>query len=165
MIVDVLYLALVVVALVAIEYLVHRLIQHHPCPGPLARSYDLHAVQHHRQKRVDVNVDAPAWWYGLLGVPLWAPPLCVGRWGLALAVLVLIGGYAALWTGLHRAIHGLGGKWATWLPFYPALRAHHLTHHQRPGRNYGAVFGPLLDRPLGTWSRPTTRNNDEVTRS
>lgn len=148
------YLLACIAAIAVAEYLAHRLVQHHPCPGVLAATYQCHVGQHHRRGRLDVNIDAPAWWYALLGTPLWAPPVALGRPGLALAVLALVCGYAVLWTGLHRAFHGVGGRWAVRLPGYRALEAHHLTHHARPGRNFGAVFGPLLDRPLGTWAGP-----------
>ena len=47
-------------------------------------------------------------------------------------------------------MHGVGGQWTTHLPGYAGLRAHHLDHHRHPGRNFGTVFGSLMDRICGT---------------
>jgi hypothetical protein len=143
---------LTVVSLAIVEYLSHRLVMHHPCSAPLYPTYDRHAVQHHRLGRLDVNIDAPAWFYLSLASPVLAALGLAGRW-VELAVCAgTIVAYARLWTGVHRATHGLGGRWATWLPGYGMLRRHHLAHHARPGRNYGALFGPILDIPMGTWA-------------
>jgi hypothetical protein len=54
----------------------------------------------------------------------------------------LIVGYPLLWTRLHRSMHEVGGRWALHLPGYAALRA----HHRHSGRNFGTVFGSLMDR-------------------
>ena len=53
-------------------------------------------------------------------------------------------GYSLLWTGLHRSMHEVGGRWALHLPGYAALRAHHLDHHRHAGRNFGTVFGSAV---------------------
>ena len=68
----------------------------------------------------------------------------------ALVIAGLIVGYSLLWTGLHRSMHEVGGRWALHLPGYAALRAHHLDHHRHAGRNFGTVFGSLMDRICGT---------------
>jgi hypothetical protein len=47
-------------------------------------------------------------------------------------------------------MHEVGGRWALHLPGYAALRAHHLDHHRHSGRNFGTVFGSLIDRICGT---------------
>lgn len=142
-------LAVTLAALAVVEYLAHRLVMHHECP-PLRGAFDRHHVQHHRLGRLDVNVDAPAWFYLSIGSPALAALALAGLWAELATAAATIAAYAWLWTGVHRAIHDLGGRWATFLPFYPALRRHHLAHHARPGRNFGALFGPLLDAPLGT---------------
>jgi hypothetical protein len=140
------------IALPPVEYLLHRLFMHHPTP--LAPDvYDRHHVQHHRRGRLDVNVDLPALWtIGVASPWLLAVELVLG-WPAAIGAALVVAAYAILWTGLHRAIHGVGGRWATWLPFFPVLARHHEAHHAHVGRNYGTVFGPLLDWPLGTWTR------------
>jgi sterol desaturase/sphingolipid hydroxylase (fatty acid hydroxylase superfamily) len=147
-----LWVAGTVLLLAPVEYLAHRLLMHHETP--LAPGvYDRHARLHHRAGRLDVNVDLSPGYALLLGAPALLGLFATGRLlGLACTALT-VAAYAVLWTGLHRAIHGLGGRWATRLPGYRALRRHHLAHHARQGRNFGTVFGPLLDRPLGTWHR------------
>lgn len=144
-----------VAALAVVEYLAHRLVMHHECPS-LRGAFDRHHVQHHRRRRFDINVDTPAWWGLLLMSPLLVAVGWLGGWAALVASTATVVAYAWAWTGVHRAIHGLGGDWATHLPGYTALRRHHLDHHARPGRNFGTLFGPLLDRPLGTWAGDRT---------
>lgn len=145
-------IAVVSAILPLVEYLSHRLVMHHPTKVA-PDIFDRHAVQHHRLGRHDINIDLEWWWALLLASPglivLVACRLYVATGTLAMIAVF----YALLWTGLHRSIHGLGGRWTTRLPGYSALRSHHLRHHARPGRNFGTVFGPLLDRPLGTWAK------------
>ncbi len=141
-----------VVSLAIVEYLAHRLVMHHECAGLLKSKFDRHPVQHHRLRRLDINIDAPAWYYLAIGSPALACLAATGRWGELVVCSTTVACYAWLWTGVHRASHDLGGKWATYLPIYPSLKRHHLAHHARPGRNFGALFGPLFDIPLGTWA-------------
>lgn len=141
---------LAVIAL--LEYLSHRLFQHHPT-AVLPAKYDRHAVQHHRLNRVDFDVDLPVWYVLLIGSPWF---VVVWSWlgsAALLAATATATAYAILWTGLHRSFHDLDSHWATWLPCYEALRRHHLIHHRYQGKNFGGAFGPLLDWPLGTWAR------------
>jgi hypothetical protein len=144
--------ALTLILLPPAEYLLHRLVMHHEtaiAPG----AFDRHHVQHHRRGRLDVNVDLPVLWTLIYGSPLLVVLCLAMGWQAALGSALVLALYGILWTGLHRAIHGVGGRWATWLPFYNALERHHEAHHAHVGRNYGTVFGPLLDWPLGTWTR------------
>jgi len=144
--------------LAVVEYLLHRHIMHRPHRNPLLwEAFHTHAVLHHQDARNDLNIDAEPAYNLLLGSPVIALVLGVG-WltgdpSTLLAALVIAGlivGYSLLWTGLHRSMHGVGGRWATHLPGYAALRAHHLAHHRHAGRNFGTVFGSLMDRICGT---------------
>jgi hypothetical protein len=134
-----------------VEYLLHRLVMHHETP--LAGGvYHRHAVLHHRHGRTDVNIDLPCWFAVLFVTPLVCFLLLVGCNFAAGTLGALAVVYAKLWTGLHRNFHGVGGRWTGRLPGYASLRRHHLTHHAYTGRNFGTVFGPLVDRAMGTWA-------------
>ena len=144
--------------LAVVEYLLHRHIMHRPHRNPfLWEAFHTHAVLHHQDARNDLNIDAEPVYNLLLGSPVIALVLGVG-WltgdpPTLLAALVIAGlivGYSLLWTGLHRSMHEVGGRWALHLPGYAALRAHHLDHHRHSGRNFGTVFGSLMDRICGT---------------
>jgi sterol desaturase/sphingolipid hydroxylase (fatty acid hydroxylase superfamily) len=149
-----LWLAWSVPALAVLEYLLHRYPMHRP-GWPLARGvFRRHAVLHHRHARNDVNLDTPAWWGLLLSAPLWGGLLLIGCPGGAAAVALAVAAYCLLWTGVHRATHGLGSGWARRLPWYARWERHHLDHHAHPGSNFGAAFGPLTDAVFGTLHRP-----------
>jgi len=88
----------------------------------------------------------------LYASPLALALLAIG-WPASVACLAVVSLYGILWTGLHRSFHGVGGRWAERLPFHDRLKRHHMAHHRWLGRNFGTVFGWLLDAPLGTWTR------------
>jgi hypothetical protein len=118
----------------------------------LRRVFHRHAGVHHRDGRNDLNVDLPLRTHFLWG---W-PALLAAAWfdlagaGVLAACFVA---HAVLWTKMHRAIHGLEENWTQALWFYGAVRRHHLEHHRRPARNFGAVFF-FTDRLFRTASRP-----------
>lgn len=136
-------------ALAAAEYLAHKYLMHRP--RPLRGLFGRHAVQHHAGGRNEKPlIDLSPAWALAYTAPLWGLLALDGAHVPAAVVASHAAGYAVLWTGLHRAMHDVGGAWAARLPIYPALHRHHLGHHRHPGRNFGAVFGPALDLLFGT---------------
>jgi hypothetical protein len=137
-----------------LEYIGHRYFMHRPLMDRfgLPNIFFNHAVLHHRGRRNDRNVDLPVRTHFLWGFPFVG---AIGYFDLTGAVVLSLCfvGHAVLWTRIHRAIHGLENNWTKRLWFYRAIERHHLEHHRRPGRNFGAVFF-FTDHLFGTYSRP-----------
>ena len=129
------------------EYLIHRFVMHR---RTLFRSaWQVHAVEHHGRGRLDVNVDLPVTQHLFFASPLLLLLAVTGAWlGLG-AFLLVFWLHAYLWTRLHRAIHGLEDNWVGRSRWFAYWRDHHLAHHRRPDRNFGAVF-PWTDHAFGT---------------
>ena len=145
----------VAVGFVAVlEYVGHRYFMHRPLMDRfgLPDIFFKHAIIHHRDRRNDQNVDLPVRTHFIWGLPLIAASGYLDPVGAIVFCLCFVC-HAVLWTKIHRAIHGLENNWTLRLWFYRAIERHHLEHHRRPGRNFGAVF-PFTDRLFGTFSRP-----------
>ncbi len=131
-VVCVLYLALV-------EYCVHRWYMHRPA----SRAWREHSIEHHHEERNDEYYLCPFWrsiavfWaagsLAFVGFDLWAPVILAG----------LMIWWRCAWIEIHRICHGVGNRriLATCLcPWASLVVRHHLRHHDRPARNFGAVF-------------------------
>jgi Fatty acid hydroxylase superfamily len=135
------------------EYLSHRLVMHIRTPlSPSA--FREHAVLHHGDAQDEQHINLSLWFNGLVCVPLLVIELAAG-WYLAAAIVPLgVAAYTATWNLIHRRFHGVGSAWPRRLPGFAALERHHLGHHAHQSKNFGGLFGPLLDRPLGTQAKP-----------
>ena len=123
-----------------LEYVIHRWVMHFPGLGKHSWWRD-HAVEHHGHARNDVNITVSA---GIMVIGL-APMFALGaflKWPWIAFVLAECIAYASLWSALHAAYHevGSGGSTLRRRRWYAKWRAHHLTHHKHPSRNFGAVF-------------------------
>lgn len=120
------------------EYAAHRWLMHYPGLGR-GSWWREHAVEHHGKSRNDVNIDLNA-----LSVVASVSPLLVFAiflgWAWVAFVLLACIGYAALWSSLHEAYHGVSENWVTKFRFYDIWLNHHLKHHKQPTRNFGTVF-------------------------
>lgn len=154
--------ALVVVAL--IEHTVHRHLMHRVLFD--WRIFRLifggHAVVHHRQKRNDSNIRLPIYTHVAWGLPSVALVSFFDYAGAVILALAFLF-HPLFWTKLHRAIHGVENNWTQSLWFFDAIAHHHLEHHRRPGKNFGAVF-IFTDYLFRTASRPerVTQPRSEV---
>ncbi len=130
-----------------LEYLIHRLLGHHPRtrPNPFASEH----VRHHAEG----DYFAPTWKKLLAAVALTAllavPMSRLGAPGLA--YLLGLMGFYGLYEVLHRRAHthaGVGayGRW---------VRTNHFAHHYSDARSNHGVTTPLWDWVFGT-SRPVT---------
>ena len=130
-------LSLLIYAPIA-EYAIHRWVMHSPHLGR-GTWWTEHAVEHHGRRRNDINIDIDA-----LSVLFAASPLLlfagVLGWPWVVAVLLACIAYAALWSSLHAAHHGIRGSWTTRLGIHPIWLHHHQLHHQNPRTNFGTVF-------------------------
>jgi sterol desaturase/sphingolipid hydroxylase (fatty acid hydroxylase superfamily) len=140
--------------LATVEYAAHRYFMHRRLLDRVGLGwvFHYHAIVHHRDGRNDQNVDLPihvhfVWGFPIIVVCAWVDPIGAG----ILSACFL--GHSILWTRLHRAIHGLENNWTKRLWIYRIIERHHLEHHHRPGRNFGAVF-PFMDLLFGTYARP-----------
>ncbi len=142
---------LLAVAITAIsEYIGHRWL-HHKSSGVLWHD---HVVRHHGRRSTEVNIDLPIWHNLLSATPWVIISLALGIWQLTLWLYVCAIVHAILWTKLHRSFHDVQHSWITKMPGYNMLRRHHLYHHDVATKNYGIVFGPLIDICFGTWRKP-----------
>ena len=139
--------------LATVEYLAHRYLMHRPTLSLFRSTLYRHATQHHRDNN-STNIDMPAWWGLLLMLPVLVLLWVAGAHDGVCVLAVLTAVYCWLWTGLHRAFHGVGGGWTRRLPGYRSLYQHHTRHHECPTRNFGAVFGPVFDVVNGTRWEP-----------
>lgn len=124
----------------AVEYAIHRWAMH--CPFPWrTKLYTDHHVEHHGKGRNDLNIAIDPFTVLFLGSPLlWVLPSLIGWVGASLWLAAASTLYAAVWTVLHASFHGVGFRWAPFLPGYYVLYDHHMAHHTNPGRNFGTVF-------------------------
>lgn len=143
-----LLLALIITAVT--EYIGHRWL-HHKSSGALWRD---HVVRHHGQHSVEVNIDLPIWHNLLSATPWVIISVSLGLWELTFWLYVCAIVHAIMWTQLHRSFHDVKHSWIVKMPGYWMLRRHHLHHHDVATKNYGVVFGPLMDKICGTWSKP-----------
>lgn len=120
------------------EYVAHRWLMHYPGLGR-GSWWREHAIEHHGKGRNDVNIDLNALSVVASVSPLLAFGIFLG-WAWVAFVLVACIGYAALWSSLHEAYHGVSENWVTKFRFYNIWLKHHLLHHQQPKRNFGTVF-------------------------
>jgi len=131
------------------EYVIHRWFMHKKLWKWSHGFYMRHAILHHRDGDNSDNIDLPVGFALLTAIPVFAAlwwsfgviaPICF-------AVVVAV--HARVWTRLHRAYHDLENNWTEKLWCYESLKVHHLRHHDKPNRNYGAVF-PWIDIPFRT---------------
>ncbi len=83
-------------------------------------------------------------------VPLYLWVSAVG----AVCFAVVVALHAAFWTAIHVEMHAPQPKWFSRLRVYRYIRDFHHAHHIYPGKNFGAVFPPLMDKLFGTYHRP-----------
>ena len=124
----------------AVEYAIHRWAMHRPWPWR-TKTYTDHHVEHHGKGDNTVSLEADPLTTLALSLPL-LPALValVGAWAACLWLSALAVGYSVAWTVLHASFHGVGFRWAPFLPGYYVLYDHHMAHHTNPGRNFGTVF-------------------------
>ena len=120
------------------EYAAHRWLMHYPGMGR-GSWWREHAIEHHGKSRNDVNIDINALSVVAATSPMFVFAIFLG-WAWVAFVLVACIGYAALWSSLHEAYHGVSENWVTKFRFYDIWLKHHLKHHQHPTRNFGTVF-------------------------
>jgi sterol desaturase/sphingolipid hydroxylase (fatty acid hydroxylase superfamily) len=120
------------------EYAAHRWLMHYPGLGR-GSWWREHAIEHHGKSRNDVNIDINALSVAASVTPLLVFAIFLG-WAWVAFVLFASIAYAALWSSLHEAYHGVSENWVTKFRYYDFWRNHHLKHHQRPTRNFGTVF-------------------------
>ncbi len=132
------------------EYVLHRYTMHRRFfpKGWFDDVFENHAILHHKDERVDLNIDLPIWYHLILSSPVilvlayFSIPAMLG-W---LAIMVY---HSYLWTKAHRAIHELEVNWMVWRPFYWKMYDHHMLHHKHPNKNFGVCFF-WVDRLMGT---------------
>lgn len=145
------YLVIFYIVMVIGEYWIHKMLMHKPV---LARSkwfswiFTDHAIEHHKNERLDMNIDMPIHHHLIAGSPLLLGSFFLG-WSAIAALLTIFIWHSYFWTKLHRAIHGLEDNWIGRSWFYPAFRDQHINHHKNPTTNYG-VTALWTDRLFGT---------------
>ncbi len=132
------------------EYIGHRFLMHRPVLDRihLKKVFFNHAILHHKLNRTDLNLDLPVRTSLLWGLPFIVGAMLADRVG-GLVLMAVVCSHAFLWTRLHRAIHDHETNWTQRLWLFESIKTHHLEHHRRPGKNFGAVF-PLTDFVLRT---------------
>jgi hypothetical protein len=85
-------------------------------------------------------VALPLWWLGL--------PVAAATF---LAVVAL---HAVTWTTMHVEMHTPRGRWFCRTRYYRYVRDLHHAHHLHPGKNFCAVFPPVMDKLMGTYHPP-----------
>ncbi|MEK6261349.1 MAG: sterol desaturase family protein [Planctomycetota bacterium] len=142
-------LAVLTIILVT-EYVVHRWVLHRlaRCLRRFARlqlQQKAHAHDHHGKSDNSLElIDLPVknWLWAFFPAILLATP-----YDYRLAIIMTLGCvcHSVGWSILHRACHDLGyGRLKSW-PITSSLIEHHLAHHAHPNRNFGALFGPVMD--------------------
>jgi sterol desaturase/sphingolipid hydroxylase (fatty acid hydroxylase superfamily) len=143
------------------EYAAHRWVMHYPGMGR-SRIWRNHAVLHHRENRVDINIGlAPS--MALLVLSPWLILALWLGWGWVSFLFGLSIGYGWLWTSIHAAIHGVDCLWMRRMPGFSIWCLHHETHHQQPFRNFGTIF-IFTDVLFGTDSKNQKRPLPELER-
>jgi sterol desaturase/sphingolipid hydroxylase (fatty acid hydroxylase superfamily) len=130
------------------EYVVHRWVMHLPRLGR-GSWWREHAVEHHRNGRNDINIEISALAVLLASSPMFLLAVPLG-WPWVVLLLVACILYAAFWSSLHAAHHGVSKGWTTCLTIFSAWQKHHMRHHARPDRNFGTVF-IFTDALFGTY--------------
>lgn len=130
------------------EWFIHKYWMHRPFPG-LYTTFREHHIEHHSKERNDLNIDLPVTTNWKVSIPIC---FLIGLFSIQLAIITFIVStlHAILWTQFHRSFHDVGGFWTRRIPGYNKLLGHHIRHHDRPNRNYGALFGPCIDFIMGT---------------
>lgn len=132
------------------EYLLHRLLGHHPRTRPNA------FADEHTRHHAEGGYFAPTWKKALVAVAV--VPLASAAAALVLrdAALGLAFGcsFTAMYVAyevVHRRAHTHAGRGA----YGRFLRRHHFHHHfENPRANHG-VTSPLWDMVFGTYETPT----------
>ena len=145
------------------EWTLHKYFMHRPFMG-WRYPFQGHAVVHHHVFKADhtyhlIN-DADkktipmAWWNGpaivVAGmIPVLALTLPLGRWDMALGILIAFIVYFAAYEYMHWCMHLPKARRVekSWV-FY-RLNGHHLLHHRYMHKNFNVVL-PLADLCLGT---------------
>ncbi len=131
-----------------IEYTAHRYTMHFSQKWLPADIYHDHAIEHHRYKRNDINIDLPLYYSLFAMSPLILISIFLSySFTLSLILVCYIHGY--LWTKLHRGIHKLEKNWIMRTKYYETVKKHHELHHLYPKKNFGVVFW-FTDNLFGT---------------
>lgn len=161
------WLAASLAAMAVVEYVAHRWPMH---SRPIGRFFKIpfrnHAVLHHGRyyrrsfthdpdpaseiisMRMSVLEHAAA--AAVLAVPFGFLVSWVG----AACFMAVVVAHAAVWTAVHVEMHMPEGRWFSRTRLYRYIRDFHHAHHLHPGKNFGAVFPPLMDRLFGTYHPP-----------
>jgi sterol desaturase/sphingolipid hydroxylase (fatty acid hydroxylase superfamily) len=132
------------------EYVLHRYTMHKRFfpKGWFDDVFENHAILHHKEDRLDLNIDLPIWYHLIL-----SSPVIIALYFLSIPAmlgwLTIMVYHSWLWTHAHRAIHGLEHNWLEKTEFYRQMKDHHEAHHDHPNRNFGVCFF-WVDELMGT---------------
>jgi len=133
------WLAIWMTVMALAEYSIHRWTMHRWVKWLPKFIFWDHAIEHHKHKRNDLNIDLPIYYHLIIGSPLIILSCFMGLPSL-IAVLLVFCFHSYTWTKLHRGIHDLEQNWLMKTKYYEKAKDHHIKHHHRPGKNFGVVF-------------------------
>ncbi len=82
------------------------------------------------------------------------PLVLAGRLAGAGCFAAVVVAHCVVWNAVHVEMHVPGGRWVRRTGYFRYLEAFHRAHHLHPGRNFAAVFPPVMDLVFKTYHPP-----------
>ena len=143
-----------------IEHQVHSKLMHKPSTERFKRTFEAHAIVHHKQHYGDAFCDEPVApgedkeiRLTVRKAPIKALPFalliaCVS-WPGALIFVAVVTMHHWVWNQIHLEMHKPERRVFSNWPVYKFLARYHWLHHRYPNKNFNVVF-PFADYLLGT---------------
>jgi hypothetical protein len=146
-----------------IEHQVHQKLMHRRSIAAFKRTFEAHAIVHHKNHYSKIFSDAPVppgedkeIRLTVRKAPIKALPFAVGiaffSW---LGAAIFVGTFVFhhwVWNNIHLEMHKPEQRHFSPWPIYQFLARYHWLHHRYPDKNFNVVF-PLADYLLGTRAR------------
>ncbi len=162
-----------VVLMSFIEHQVHQKLMHRRSIAAFKRTFEAHAIVHHKNHYSKIFSDAPVApgedkeiRLTVRKAPIKALPFAIGiaffSWlGAAIFVTTFVF-HHWVWNHIHLEMHKPEQRnFSTW-PIYRFLARYHWLHHRYPDKNFNVVF-PLADYLLGTRARANKADLQRMT--
>lgn len=161
-----------------IEHQVHRRLMHrkHMLSGrlpALKKVFEHHAILHHGHYH-QIFYDEPvpqgqdrhlrlSMKEGVLEALPISILMTIISWQGAMIFLMIVCLHHFIWNQIHLEMHKPEKRFFSHWSIYKFLARYHYLHHRYPNTNFNVVF-PLADYVLGTHSRPSQSDLEEMSR-
>lgn len=157
-----------------IEHQVHSRLMHTRSLARFKKTFEAHAITHHRDHYGQVFSDEPVppgedkeIRLTVRKAPIKALPIAaliaLFYWPAAIVFVLTATLHHWVWNKIHLEMHKPEQRIFSSWPIYKFLAGYHWLHHKYPNKNFNVVF-PLADYVFGTSVRSTRAEQEEMSR-